>query len=142
MTARTPASAPDSPASGPSVSSPPALSGPPGAGGAGARAEEVDARTGRADAQAGRADARTGGADVVVRYFAGARAAAGVTEERVRAGATLDALATELVDRHGERLAPVLKVASFLVDGTAWHDRRAVIPAGATVDVLPPFAGG
>jgi molybdopterin converting factor small subunit len=135
MTARTPASAPDSPASGPSVSSPPALSGPPGAEAAGARAEEVDAR-------AGRADARAGGADVVVRYFAGARAAAGVTEERVRAGATLDALATELVDRHGERLAPVLKVASFLVDGTAWHDRRAVIPAGATVDVLPPFAGG
>ncbi len=135
MTARTPASAPDSPASGPSVSSPPALSGPPGAEAAGARAEEVDARTGRADA-------RAGGADVVVRYFAGARAAAGVTEERVRAGATLDALATELVDRHGERLAPVLKVASFLVDGTAWHDRQAVIPAGATVDVLPPFAGG
>ncbi len=82
------------------------------------------------------------GADVVVRYFAGARAAAGVAEERVPAGATLDALATELVARHGERLAPVLKVASFLVDGTAWHDRQAVIPAGATVDVLPPFAGG
>jgi molybdopterin converting factor small subunit len=33
-------------------------------------------------------------------------------------------------------------VASFLVDGVAWHDRETAMPAGATVDVLPPFAGG
>jgi sulfur-carrier protein len=35
-----------------------------------------------------------------------------------------------------------LKAASFLVDGLACHDRQAALPAGATVDVLPPFAGG
>ncbi|MGH3715120.1 MAG: MoaD/ThiS family protein [Micromonosporaceae bacterium] len=78
---------------------------------------------------------------VLVRYFAGARAAAGCAEEKV-AVATLDELAGALTASHGERLARVLTVASFLVDGVAWHDRRAPLPADATVDVLPPFAGG
>ena len=79
---------------------------------------------------------------LTVRYFAGARAAAGgVSTEAIRAG-TLDELAQLLTDRHGERLGVVLKAASFLVDGLACHDRRAALPAGATVDVLPPFAGG
>ncbi|MER7459052.1 MoaD/ThiS family protein [Micromonospora sp. NPDC126480] len=79
---------------------------------------------------------------VTVRYFAGARAAAGRTEETASAGRSLDDLLTELADRHGERLAGVLRAASFLVDGVNCHDRRAPLPAGATIDVLPPFAGG
>ncbi|HEU4424655.1 MAG TPA: MoaD/ThiS family protein [Pilimelia sp.] len=77
-----------------------------------------------------------------VRYFAAARAAAGTSEDVVPAGLDLDGLVEELVERRGEGLAAVLKVASFLVDGLAWRDRRAVLPAGVTVDVLPPFAGG
>ena len=76
-----------------------------------------------------------------VRYFAGARAAAGVPAEHVSAS-SLDDLTVALTERHGERLAVVLKAASFLVDGLACHDRQAALPAGATVDVLPPFAGG
>lgn len=88
---------------------------------------------------------------LTVRYFAGARAAAGVAEETVpagpagrseTAGPSLDQLTRDLAERHGPRLARVLQVASFLVDGVVWHDRRAPLPAGATVDVLPPFAGG
>ncbi|MDO3705594.1 MoaD/ThiS family protein [Micromonospora sp. C28SCA-DRY-2] len=79
---------------------------------------------------------------LTVRYFAGARAAAGRTEETVPAGRTLDDLVTELTERHGDRLAAVLRVASFLVDGVTCHDRQAPLPAGATIDVLPPFAGG
>ncbi len=79
---------------------------------------------------------------VTVRYFAGARAAAGRPEETATGGRSLDDLLTELADRHGERLAAVLRVASFLVDGVTCHDRRAPLPAGATIDVLPPFAGG
>jgi sulfur-carrier protein len=78
---------------------------------------------------------------VTVRYFAAARAAAGVAEERLDVP-TLAAL----VDRAGAgrdaRLRTVLAAASFLVDGTAWHDRNAALPPGATIDVLPPFAGG
>jgi sulfur-carrier protein len=65
-----------------------------------------------------------------------------VAEDRAPAGLSLDDLAAELTARRGERLSTVLKVASFLVDGVAWHDRRAPLPAGVTVDVLPPFAGG
>lgn len=79
---------------------------------------------------------------LTVRYFAGARAAAGRAEETAPAGRSLDELLVELTERHGERLAVVLKAASFLVDGLACHDRQAPLPAGATVDVLPPFAGG
>ncbi|WP_305788431.1 MoaD/ThiS family protein [Symbioplanes lichenis] len=78
---------------------------------------------------------------VQVRYFAGARAAAGVREESVGAG-SVDELVGVLTERHGERLAVVLKAASFLVDGLACHDRQAALAVGATVDVLPPFAGG
>ncbi|CCH21880.1 MoaD/ThiS family protein [Micromonospora lupini] len=79
---------------------------------------------------------------LTVRYFAGARAAAGRPEEVAAAGRSLDDLTTELAQRHGDRLAAVLRVASFLVDGVACHDRRAPLPGGATIDVLPPFAGG
>ncbi|GAA4143529.1 MoaD/ThiS family protein [Phytohabitans flavus] len=82
------------------------------------------------------------GDSITVRYFAGARAAAGVPEEPAPAGLCLDDLAAELTARRGERLGGVLKAASFLVDGVACHDRRAALPAGVTVDVLPPFAGG
>lgn len=78
---------------------------------------------------------------LLVRYFAGARAAAGRSEEKV-AASTLDELVTVLSAAHGEELARVLGIASYLVDGTAWHDRTAPLPADATVDVLPPFAGG
>lgn len=80
---------------------------------------------------------------VTVRYFAGARAAAGVPEEVLSADAyTISGLVDELSARHGPQLAKVLAVASFLVDGVTWHDRETVLPAGCTVDILPPFAGG
>lgn len=77
----------------------------------------------------------------VVRYFASARAAAGVSEEIVPA-ATLSELRATLAATHGDRLASVLRVASFLVDGVSWRDPDAPLPSDGTVDVLPPFAGG
>ncbi|GHJ12362.1 MULTISPECIES: MoaD/ThiS family protein [unclassified Micromonospora] len=80
--------------------------------------------------------------ELTVRYFAGARAAAGRAEETASAGRSLDELLDDLSARHGDRLAVVLKAASFLVDGVACHDRQEPLPAGVTVDVLPPFAGG
>ena len=79
---------------------------------------------------------------ITVRFFAGARAAVGgVSSEGAEAG-SLAELVHVLTDRHGERLGLVLKSASFLVDGLACHDRQGALPAGVTVDVLPPFAGG
>ena len=79
---------------------------------------------------------------LTVRYFAGARAAARGAAAETAAAETLHELAQVLTDRHGERMGMVLKAASFLVDGLTCHDRYAPLPTGATVDVLPPFAGG
>lgn len=80
--------------------------------------------------------------ELTVRYFAGARAATGVSEEHLPGTSNLAELTALLTDRHGDRLAAVLAVASFLVNGVAWQDRLTPLPPGATVDVLPPFAGG
>jgi len=66
---------------------------------------------------------------LTVRYFAGARAAAGIQTERI-AASSMDELTQALTERHGERLAVVLKAASYLVDGLACHDRQAEASAG------------
>jgi molybdopterin converting factor small subunit len=74
-----------------------------------------------------------------VRLFAAAAAAAGTTA-LVSEAPTLTALQTELIERYPD-LGPVLLRCSFLVDGlVAKHD--VALEAAATVDVLPPFAGG
>jgi molybdopterin converting factor small subunit len=80
-------------------------------------------------------------AAVTVRYFAGARAAAGV-ETEARQAATLADLVGQLVADHGVRLEKVLTACSFLVDGAQARDRDVPLAPGAVVDVLPPFAGG
>ena len=81
---------------------------------------------------------------VTVRYFAGAKAAAGTRSEDVTvpAGATVDDLITALAADHGDALARVLAAASFLLDEVAVRDRTLALAEGAVVDVLPPFAGG
>ena len=75
-----------------------------------------------------------------IRYWAGARAAAGLTEEPYD-GDTLGSVLDQAAAAHGAALARVLTVASFLVDGVR-TSRDAVLPDGATIEVLPPFAGG
>lgn len=76
-----------------------------------------------------------------VRYFAAARAAAGREEEPVEAS-TLDELVEIVRDRHGARLALVLQVSSYLVDGLARQVGGTPLTSESTVDILPPFAGG
>jgi sulfur-carrier protein len=80
---------------------------------------------------------------VAVRYFAGARAAAGVPEESIELadGATVAGLVAELGRRHGAGLSRVLAASSFLLDEVPGGAERT-LPDGARVDVLPPFAGG
>ena len=85
-----------------------------------------------------------------MRYFAAAAAAAGTEEEHV--GTTTALTRSELqqllialhpVSPPGERtLAQVLPQCSWLVDGVASRDPQSPLAPGATVDVLPPFAGG
>nr|WP_322633602.1 MoaD/ThiS family protein [Glycomyces albidus] len=78
---------------------------------------------------------------VTVRYFAGAKAAAGRAEEQVDA-ADVGELTAVLADRHGPALGKVLSASTLLVDGLAAKDPATALPAGVTVEVLPPFAGG
>lgn len=80
-------------------------------------------------------------AQVTVRYYAGAAAAAGCTDE-TRDADTIAALIVSIERDHDARLKRVLAIASFLVDGTIASDRTAPLTSGSTVDVLPPFAGG
>ena len=81
---------------------------------------------------------------MTVRYFAAARAAAGVESEPVDvpAGATVDLLLKTVRAAHGDELSRVLDRCSFLLDEVAVRDREVVLRHGAVVDVLPPFAGG
>ena len=97
---------------------------------------------------------------VTVRYFAAARAAAGVPEEVLTvptvhtpaAGEAIDEPGQETVSvgtvfeaaigRHGSRLATVLRRCSFLLDEVAVHGTGTPVRAGQLLDVLPPFAGG
>lgn len=86
---------------------------------------------------------------VTVRYWAAARAAAGVAEDRIPAEGPLSV--TEIRDAalalhpDSAKLADVLKVCSVLIDEQPLGRRDpAEVSAdpGATVEFLPPFAGG
>ena len=83
---------------------------------------------------------RTAPAEVTVRYWAGARAAAGVEAETRPAAPTVGELARALRADH-PALVPVLEVSTLLVDGRA-AGPDTVLDPGAQVEVLPPFAGG
>jgi len=85
--------------------------------------------------------------EVLVRYWAAAKAAAGVAEERFDAVPTLAALLDAVRARHNDgRLADVLQRCSYLVDevspGAGRDPSDVVLEGAAVVDVLPPFAGG
>ncbi|WP_295701669.1 MoaD/ThiS family protein [Lapillicoccus sp.] len=76
---------------------------------------------------------------VTVRYWAGARAAAGVGEDVVTGSSVREVTAAVAARRPA--LLPVLAVATLLVDGV----RRGLddlVEPGAVLEVLPPFAGG
>jgi molybdopterin converting factor small subunit len=79
-------------------------------------------------------------ATVTVRYWAGARAAAGVDSDTVEGCATVGE-AVSAVTRLRPALATVAAVSSLLLEGMP-AQRDTVLPPGAVVEVLPPFAGG
>ena len=74
-----------------------------------------------------------------VRFFAAAEEAAGAAERTVDAP-DLGSLRATLTADH-PALAAILPKCSVLVDGSRVDDAE-ILPAGAVVDVLPPFAGG
>ncbi len=80
----------------------------------------------------------------LLRYWAGARAAAGVAEEPVSATTLQGALDAARAPRD-ERFARVLSVCSFVVDEQpVGRTPHADVPlaSDAVIEVLPPFAGG
>ena len=95
----------------------------------------------------GTADGHVG--SVTVRYWAAARAAAGVDSDvvPVTGGMTLADVLTQVRERHADRprLDAVVAVCSVLVGdrpvGSADPGGVRVQP-GDTVELLPPFAGG
>ena len=79
---------------------------------------------------------------VTVRYFAAARAAAGMETEPIEVSGTVDDAIRAIRERHGAELGRVLDRCSFLLDEVAVRDRSTPLPGDGTLDVLPPFAGG
>ncbi|MEO3786999.1 MoaD/ThiS family protein [Actinocorallia sp. B10E7] len=83
-------------------------------------------------------------AEGMIRYWAAAKAAAGVPEEPYRADTLAEALENARMAR-GEEFGRVLARSSFLVDGRPVGARPydgVELTDGAVVEVLPPFAGG
>lgn len=80
-------------------------------------------------------------ARVVVRYFAAARAAAGVAEDTVEAD-TIQGCLSMIEVMRGPELQRILKACTLLVDGTAARDLDRQLIGNVEIDVLPPFAGG
>jgi len=83
----------------------------------------------------------TAGDEVTVRFFAGARAAAGCDQVTVEPGPlekVIEGLHTSF-----PALAAVTPVCSYLVNGlSVKRPQDPVVRAGSSLDVLPPFAGG
>jgi molybdopterin converting factor small subunit len=88
------------------------------------------------------------GETVTVRYWAGARAAAGTAEDtfEVDAELTLAALVAQVLERHpGDQMARTVAVCSVLLGDQPVRSQdpaAVVVRPGAVVELLPPFAGG
>jgi sulfur-carrier protein len=83
---------------------------------------------------------------VTLHYWAAAKDAAGVAEEKVEASTLAEALAAGLAagEKSG-RFGEVLARSSFLVNGEPVGKRSPesiTLADDAIVEVLPPFAGG
>lgn len=79
-----------------------------------------------------------------LRFWAAAKAAAGVAEEEYDAATLGEALAAAQ-SVHGDALVRVIARSTFVVDGNPVGGRAhdtVPLSEGGTIEVLPPFAGG
>ena len=85
---------------------------------------------------------------VTVRYWAGARAAAGTAEDVIEVDGelTLAALVGRVLERHpDDRMARTVGVCSVLLGDQPVRSQdpaEVVVRPGDVVELLPPFAGG
>ena len=88
------------------------------------------------------------GETVTVRYWAGARAAAGTAEDtfEVVGEVTLAELVRRVLERHpDDRMARTVAVCSVLLGDQPVRTQdpaAVVVRPGVVVELLPPFAGG
>ena len=94
-------------------------------------------------------DPETSSGQVILRYWAAARAAAGTDSDAVEVAGPVSL--AELVDRaraaHADssRFSDVLSCCSVMVGDrpvTTGDPTSVIVAPGATVEFLPPFAGG
>jgi sulfur-carrier protein len=97
----------------------------------------------------GHGDSATGETGpITVRYWAAARSAAGVATDQIEVtgAVSLGEVVRRAAALHpGTRLPEVLGVCSVLVGDrpvSSTEPREVVVPPGASVEFLPPFAGG
>jgi len=79
-----------------------------------------------------------------LRFWAAAKAAAGIAEEPYDATTLAEALAAARA-HHGEALARVLDMSTYVVDDAPVGGRpheSVLLTDGGSVEVLPPCAGG
>ena len=81
---------------------------------------------------------------VSLHYWAGAKAAAGVSEEEIDARSVAEALQVARRQRADPRFDRVIAMSSVLIDGRTAHpeDLERLLSQAVQVEVLPPFAGG
>lgn len=77
---------------------------------------------------------------VEVRYFAAARAAAGVDNAYFKPAPLTSIIAAAC--NNNPALAHVISQCSFLIDSVVAHNENIQVKSGSVVDVLPRFAGG
>ncbi len=97
----------------------------------------------------GATDARDGSRETVtVRYWAGARAAAGTAEDdfAVDGAVSLADLVSLVLERHpDDRMARTVAVCSVLLGDRPVRSQdpaSVLVEPGSVVELLPPFAGG
>ena len=90
-------------------------------------------------------DRSSRGPAVVVRYWAAARAAAGVESETVVGETLADVLAAVSANHPGQRFSDVLSMCAVVLGDLPVGSRDPAtvrMADGDTVEFLPPFAGG
>ncbi len=80
------------------------------------------------------------GNGVEVRYFAAARACAGVDSAKFDP-APLASIVAQM-SKSNPPLAHVIAQCSFLLDSVVVHNLNIFVNDGSVIDVLPKFAGG
>lgn len=77
---------------------------------------------------------------IKVRFYAAARAAAGVAEMEFQSETVAEILGQ--CSALSPELAKIIPQCSVLVDGVISHDYQILMTPGSQIDVLPKFAGG